>query len=498
MGLNWDEWLLLQDQKIKSAQGKSVKVELLQLNLKSVPREKMAEVADLARRLNLSKLILRLLTQLMHAPTLHNNGVSDFEIALYALALARIGAYKESSEYLEKLNNSEKKILLVKASAWISQWNYKKAKSIYKTLLNNSELSPYEDKIVKINLASCLVEQANFESAVTLLQEFDGLKSSHRLLYGNSLELLAQAYFGLGNMQMAEQIINLSITLLEEADEDYSLFAKKWLSIIQATVNTELPQSWNQVRAQALKSKDYETLRDLDLYQSCLTNDKELFLKVFFGSSFSSYRKRALKKYGHDHEIPKHFFLRVDDHLDFTTTLDLETGQFSNSVSTSGLPQLQLKLLRELTRDFYRPFSVGELFSALYPDERFDIYSSPHRLFQLVRNLRKFLHQIEGSPRIEMKNGNYRLFLGTTQIKVSLNYPPRNYSDPFEKQLMTYLKHKVLSPFNRTDLQSHLGLSKTRAVEVLKVGLKLRLIRREKAGNQAWYHAYPKALKKSA
>ncbi len=494
---NWDEWLLQQDRKIKSAQGQEVKAELLKLNIKKIPREKISGVANLARRLNLSNLILRLLTPLMHAPSHQRINVSDIERALYALALARIGSHKESSEYLEKLENTQKDILLLKASAWISQWNYKNAQKIYKFLLVHSKLDLYEDKIVKINLASCMISQSKFRNAISILEEFENLKDSNRLLYANSLELLAQAYFGIGDLRMAEHIVNMSITKLEGGDEDYSLFAKKWLSIIRSTGQNKISDNWEHVRTLAIQQLDYETMRDLDLFQACLTKDRALFFKVYFGTPFFSYRKRALKRFGNLEKIPKDFIVYPGEKLPYPGLLNLESGRFSDQQHKHNVSFsiLHIKLLRELARDFYRPVSMGALFAALYPDERFDIFTSPHRLYQLVRNLRKHLNQFQGSPRIVMKRGAFLMSFESTQIKVNLNYRPVKRSDPMNSQLQAWVQSRGALPFNRKELEIHFKISKTRSLQLLKEGLSNKWFRKEGIGNRAWYHAQPKVLR---
>lgn len=485
---DWIQWLADQDQRIRSAQGDKVKAELRRLNLKQVPRRHILALANLARRLNLSALVLRLIYPLMDPESASKPEASQQEQALYALALARLGAYQESSDIFEHLDGADKQIQIYRASALVSQWNYKKAHGIYRQLLRRRDLTESEVLIARINLVSCSIFLGNYQLALELLVHFNEIKDSYPLLYGNSLELKAQAYFFTGDYERAEEFASQSIKFFGEGETDYSLFAKKWLVMIQGMKTGQPPQDWEALRKTALEHRDFETCRDLDLLEACLRRDQSLFLKVYFGTSSVSYRQQALKRFraltGLINKMPLAFATKPD----VGTELDLETGSFNLQLDFESFTTLQLKLLRALSSDLYRPLLEGELFSVLYPDEKFDIYTSPHRLFQSVQNLRKTLLRQEVSLRIVFDKGCYSLVSEAVSLRLKLRYKRTSPSPSCLEKLKGWLLARGHRPFRRKDLEVELQISKNEAVKWLKLGQADKLITQMGGGNNFIYH----------
>lgn len=490
MSRDWKNWLSLQDQRIKSAQSSLVKTELRRLKPKEIPRAVAADVADLARRLNDSVMMLKLLQPYVRPERLKAQAPLAREQALFALALARIGAYREANEIFASLNGQDKSLSLLKASALVSQWEYHKAAPIYRRLLKLRTLSINEVYVAKINLASCLIHGGDHGAALKILEEFDRLRDSYVLLYANSLELRAQALFGLERYEDGAKLVRQSFKLLEPAEAEYSLFARKWLLIIDSYQNQKLSPEWPELTRIAQAMGDFETCRDLDLYRSCLLRDRQGFLQVYFGTPFKSYRSEALKRFGTGTVIPKTYVFGTKDS---SPPLNLVTG--GRDGSPERLKGIRLMVMRALCRDFYRPIPMGELFAAVYPDQKFDVFTSPHRLFQMVQRLRLELKSMKLPPTVELLNNCYRVALNGQAIETRLQYEAANDS-VFGFQ--EWLRMRGSRPFTRGELETAAGLSRRKAMAWIRHGQMKKWIRATGGGRRVVYHLQPKIRKTSS
>jgi hypothetical protein len=489
MKVDWQAWLGLQDQRIKNAQGDLVKSELRKLNMKSVPRKLAADVANLARRLNQSDLILQLLKRPFQ---------NDREKALYALALARIGAYRESENLLAEVPDEDGTLMLWKASALISQWNYAAALKIYQKLNQRKMATPLEDIVVKVNLASCYIFLENHSSAIPILSDLSSIRSEFPLLYANSRELMAQALFGLGNFEMAEQMIQESLSLLSPGETAYSIFARKWNLLIRSAMGRSTEKDWIDLREQAMNAGDTETCRDLDWRRACAKKEASFLWPVYFGTPFESYRQRAVSTFPIPVEAPETFRRQARPQVESSLLIDLCDGNYTSPDGSLQIPSKTLKLLRALARDAYRPIPIGELFAAFYQNSYFDIHSSAHRLFQMVQWSRKFLKENQIPIEIRLANNAYSIYAPEIDFQVALIYPKSSSAARNMDEIQIWLAQRQGRHFTRKELQTSLQISKDRAYVWIQTALTQRWIKKQGQGNHIIYHPQMNRLKKTA
>src|SRR5207302_175208 len=67
------------------------------------------------------------------------------------------------------------------------------------------------------------------------------------------------------------------------------------------------------------------------------------------------------------------------------------------------------RMLQSLALDFYRPLQLAELHERLYPREYFNPFSSPDRVHQAARRLRRWLQENRIPLGISEELGQYRL-----------------------------------------------------------------------------------------
>lgn len=484
MTRNWPQWIKQIDEKIMNAQGDEAKKILSRINLRQVPREHVLAVGNLMRRLNLSLLILRLIAPWMQSRS-SKLVATDDEKALYAMALSRLGILQPSQEIFSKLSRLSRQSQFFKASALVSQWDYEKAQIIYQNLLKKSDLSRRDELVARINLASGLIHLGQPENALSHLEIFEREKDEFQLLYGNSLELRAQALIGLRRFKEAIVMAKKALDILYVGESDYALYAKKWEIIARSFELGALTEDWKQLQKSVIESGDLETLRDLDFYQALINRDQNCFLKIYFGTPFAQYRRWASQRFGIS-KIPEEFTLNPEA----KNVLDLRNGYFRSSTQQVKFTSLQLRLLRTLTRDFYRPIPLGELFSHLYPDQKFDAFTSPHRLFQSVQNLRKHLRENKIPLQIHLADGAFQLNLNNLQVILQLEYLETSGARPID-EFYIWIQRQT-RPFSRQDLQSEMQISRPRAVEWLKFAVKKKWLLRSGAGNHFRYRRHIK------
>jgi hypothetical protein len=89
--------------------------------------------------------------------------------------------------------------------------------------------------------------------------------------------------------------------------------------------------------------------------------------------------------------------------------MDMTTGQIQGLGSRGEVTGKMHLMFEALLRDFYRPIRLGGLFAALFPDEHFDIFSSPHRVHQIIYRCRHWIARNGFPIEISESFGNYSL-----------------------------------------------------------------------------------------
>ena len=120
-----------------------------------------------------------------------------------------------------------------------------------------------------------------------------------------------------------------------------------------------------------------------------------------------------------------------------------------------------------LSRDLYKPLNIGALFSHLYPNEYFNIYSSPVRVHQILHRAKSFYKQHDIPLHIESVKGGYQLVVSSGgQLRIPLIRPKIESESGW-----IYLAKKSLgqqSHFTMKQLQDVLSFKQGRARNLVK------------------------------
>jgi hypothetical protein len=405
---------------------------LLDTKLKKIPRPQIAEFADIARRLNMPRLMLVLLKPIIHSEKLGEPPATVRERALYATGLSRLGVFTEAQNILRKLeSNKNPEVLLFTAQNLMLQWDYFGAIPKLKKYVQREDISQYQKHVGQVNLVSCLIGDMRWSHANALLDalntELASLSrqqsseaESYTLLHANVLGLWAHAAFLQGDLEKSHRAVQQAGQMLSGSRSRYELLAKKWQAVVDLFQNPQSQRAQDEfarLKAEAFKARDWETFRDFEFYEALSRRDDNLFIRLYHGTPYASFRKRIKKIYQPSKQIPKMIQWQIQDlsspmvsgQIPADRIFDLTRGGEAGNPATLFDQPLLFRLLQFLTKDFYRPVSLGSVFSALYPNEKFNPHSSSNRVHLVVKRLRKWfvVHQIPLD--IEVENEFFHL-----------------------------------------------------------------------------------------
>lgn len=478
---DWKTFLHSADERIRRGQGKQVAEDLKKISVSSLPRSSWVSFANLGRRIGLPLYSLRILQPLVRQEKERLRPANTEELTVYASLLARIGVAQEARDILNKVKSPENpEAYLFLAHLEIYSWNYKAAAVLLKKYIRLSRIQGYKKFIAEMNLLSALVAERNFLEAEPLFLKLEEqLKSqSHDLLLGNAYELAAQIALAKKNFSLARDYLGKSQNLLRTSQGVYLLYAEKWLCLVNLFERKEQGQlspsdieELGRIKAKALESSDWETLRDCDLYGSLLANQKDQLNFVMLGTPYSSYRYRAQALSKSRIGFVKTAVLSKSGSHKGSLLFDLQLGFCPNQphISLLGEPKL-LTCLRTLASDFYRPISMGQLHSAVYPGEFFNPDSSPQRIRNLIQRLREWSQENSIPFQIHVKNNEMKLEVGDgveLLVHQSYNDNSQGLAASFSK-VKTHLGSK---PFISQELAELLNISERAAKRWIASGI---------------------------
>ena len=397
--------------KIRSNRVGEVHEAINALGFADIPRVHAAKMANLALRSGALFWAIRLLNPIVRS---NSAGVkaSAEELAEYGFALNRIGAQAEAERVLTEIANQPlPRVQVYLAAIRANAWDYEGAKTCFERYLLFTELTPYERRIGKLNLANALIGTGeSYDEAARLLAELreELAKEENKLLLGNSIELSAQLAVKRGEHEECAKWIEEGRRIFPGVDSIFSLFFLKWQNISKMKRGLgDSHQLMAEVRSEAERLQHHETIREADFYLALETKDENLFNKVYFGTPWPNYRERLLKMKPEGVMLWSHF-----DHSPSgksSTMLQVNALGATAGETKTKSGQLLHRMLVALTSDLYRPLWVAAAFTQLFPDEYYQPESGPKRVHQAVFRLRKWFDEAGLPLDLEDKNGRYSL-----------------------------------------------------------------------------------------
>lgn len=421
-----DDILLAVDQHIKEGALSKARSLLKSIKPKKVPRDSILSLAQLSRRAQIPRLGLKLLSSIVRSEKVLLKPASAAELALYAALLAQAGVRREAREILETLSQKpEPEISFYWLYVLLPEWNYQEAIPHIKKYLRSREISQYQRMVGTINLIACYIYVRDTSQALRSLKKMYGYleKTPSPLLEKNYWELKSQAALQQHHYQEALSCLDKIKT--SEASDIYSLYIEKWKYLVSLKEGGPWQSSqFLKLKQLAKDLKDWETLRDLDLQTGLYLKDAKMIHYSYFGSGYPAYR-RAIRQQYNEVSYPRKY--RIDLHQRRETKekiyFSLQTGESSDGRIKLKVGQSLHRCLCALLSDFYRPKSMDELFSDLFPNEYFNPNTSTQRVSQLVYRLNHWLEK-KGVP-LFFESINYQYHLRTkTSFAVEFEETP--------------------------------------------------------------------------
>lgn len=483
--MDYKKLLIKLDELIRQGEILSAQQNILQLKTSSIPREWLADFADMARRVRIENWGFKILRPLIRSEVPVHPAVTAKELCSYAGLLIKAGAYPEAKEILDNLDEEKvPNVLLFKSQIYFSEWDYKKSLPVLKKAIKYFDLNSYQACITQVNLAGALVSLDKFSEASGILVKLKKvcLDQKWDLLYGNVLEISAQMAVKQKDWALTEQLLSEANSRVGQHSH-YSIFIEKWQIIAELIQKSEAESDVDLVlnKIELLRKKAYavnswETLRDLDFQQAYYLQHKNLLLNVFFGTPHLQYKKRIINHFKKQRwEMPKTYIRKLTE-ATTSRVYDMVYGtENGNELAVSLKPgKMVHRLLHILIADFYKPISLGELFSSLFHGEYYNPENSAARVAQAIKQLRKWFKQnaipvdikVEKDQYFLVANGPYA-FRVSNEIKIIQEKQHLG----FKIQLELLKKRWPYQSFSSSSAAKELKVSNSKARQILRKAL---------------------------
>lgn len=445
---------------------------LAKIQPNKVLRKNQSKLASYARRLNLPNLALKILQSSVRGEDSTIQSPSDEEKAEYAISLMRMGSLPEALKMLEEIENKMMpKYLLFKSFCLFNQWNYEAAIPYLEAYVQLPAMDDYQRLIGKLNLASAFVYLAKFDEAKVVLEELLQKSQEHkfRLIETNATELKIQLLVASDHLLEAQK----KLSLLKDSQPVQKgtlshLYLQKWTAII----NGLLTQRIDDLRQ--LKSDrsifHSEVLREIDFYILRIEPSLNLALKLYAGTPFQGYQEKIAKLYPSLRNYSECLFSKELDSVSEASII-CRLDQIEKSIPSPLRPvSAGLSLcLTSLFRDFYRPTSVGYLFSVLFNDEYYNPFSSPNKIHQLVHRLKILLKENNWSIQINHSSKGYLPLINDTEFAVQVTLQRDRVTTPDFQQLIDFKRFIKDDQFIAKDLAAFTLKSKSSVHLLIKI-----------------------------
>lgn len=472
---------------IRSAKGEKARALLLELHEKKVPVNLLLQMAGLARRANLPELGVRLLNPIVRPKAKMKREASAKDIVEYAASLMRIGASKEASDLLETVDpTAVPEALLFRAMLLLKKWNYAEALPLLRRYLAIPEISEYQRAIGKINLGLTLIHENHLGEAKSVLSEVLEECSAKRydLLHGNALRFLGNLEIARKNWEVGIEYFRQSENLLTDAKGLDYYFCKKWVAIAKFYLNPkshECRTELDKMRDEARRLHHWESVRDLDYHQALVSRDTKLFELLYFGTPFPSFRARVTKDWKRpEGETTYHWKMGSGEAHYIDIAMEQKTAQGGFLKAGQSMHRLYVAL----TSDFYRPFTIAELYEQVFPEEFYCPGVSEFRVHQAMKRLRKWFEQNKIPLQIESVDGEYRL---TTDECVEILIHEGGKIQTSGDFRLQFLKTQLGEEFSIKDAVPLLKLTRRRAGEVIQEAVLSGILTKVGKGNRTRY-----------
>jgi len=449
------------DRLIRAGDMRGAREAIVRVPVNQVPRHQMTKCAALARRAGAVKWGLRLLAPIVRPKNKVPFAATSSEIAEYAVLLQRNGSLAEAWGLLENPKlEGRPEVLLYRCYVLFNRWQYDQSLPLLRAYVASEGITDYQRHIGRVNLLAAAIHCDEVQEVEFLIEylERELRSQKHWRLLGNVIENSCFWNLMKGNfVGAAADLVRARKLLAEDAtlDSQYLLLWEKLLQLYQTGDSSPL----QIFREQARIGGRFEIQRDADFHHLRVHFDPARADFLFVGTPYSFYRKRLVQEF-------KKWTPPAGSYLwgEGSQRYDLTQGTFNGAPVIEG-GSLSAKLLQSLSADFYQPRRVAGIFADLYPDQYFDIDSSPMRVHKVISRTKEQLAKFEVP--LLIKNGKFGVRLEKSD-ELSVNVDSDRSLKTRSDFRIDRLKHLFGQGFfTSQEAQEALGLSSSNTHRML-------------------------------
>ncbi len=412
--------------------------------LLTIPYGELAEAeaiqyAHLSRRSGSSLRGLKMLKPFVNIEGFGKLKASDEIQLTYAAGLNSLHLLKEANAIflnlkntLDPENKSTSQLYFFMGLNAISRWDYENA-SQYFSLANRWLTNEYVKQVAMVNYLASLVylEKYSFVLQVIDAEILASERNNWNLLVANLLEIKGQAYLFLEDYEVAKICFEKSIRLHGETNLMQQLLLQKWQLIMELRQKEIYnKQKWYQLRTQARHANLWELCRDLDFYSLFHCFDSSIFHKLIYGTPFDSYKIRLIKAQHSVQILEDPFIWNLPDLIEDAKS---ESNFYSKKPSTLKIISmkeietrtdifsvLDIQGVKCLSEDFYRPVSMGQVYTQVFSDQYFQPETGYQRVQKFMQRLRIKLKKLDPLFEIGQYRGHFYL---AGKLAIEVPYP---------------------------------------------------------------------------
>jgi tetratricopeptide (TPR) repeat protein len=370
---------------------------LLEVSSSKLLRNEQVEYANLCRRVGWPDRAIKVLRPYVY-PENSLSSVVGQEHCSYAACLVLIGARPEAMNLLKPwIRQKLPEAFLQMSFIYMQEWNYRSAAYYLRRYIRFQVEGSYAYWVGMMNLASCYVVLGQYVKAKILCHQIENvaLENQYQFLRHQVVRLQIQIYIHSGDFENANLKIEKIRLQKDPIDSISDLLLEKWRWILLGKrdgISSNHVQRYIELKRLSERWGHWESLRDLDFYQSLFTQDLQLLSRVYHGSPSKAYRQKILNEASFSNPFHAKDFTQI-------------SKVFADNIHTYQLnaPTMILRLLRMLGKDRYKKFSFGEIFAEVYTNEYYHPINSLKKMDRLIQRARKFLNNACPYLKIEVK-----------------------------------------------------------------------------------------------
>jgi hypothetical protein len=450
---------------------------ILKLSARRLTREQRLRLAHLCNQAALHTRALTLLGRLVRPGKGAASQATPEEKVEYARALGDLGCQGEVIQLLTPLDPGRlPRVAAVLSFAHFRRWEWERTIPYLKRVLGAPGVTGRPRFLLELRLGTALLHGAGDPSGgARILERLANADADtlDRRLRLEVLSMLAQCRFYEKRWSDVLALLDERERLFREGDDSvFALNGRKWRTLVEMARGNPaaaLPELTKIIGAYRTHGH-WEQVRSCEYYAAALLGDEKRVNRFCFGTPYPAARDRLLRSVGREpSSLPETYAYELGPagaRRDRLAVLDGESPFSPARLKPGQAPQ---RMLQALVRDFYVPPTAMVLHERLYPGDYFNPSSSPFRVSQVMKRLRRWLSGAKVPLKILEEDGAYRVDSDRPlSIILRRSSDLADGGDGRLAALAAAFQAVADKPFRASDVETRLGLRRSAAVALLR------------------------------